>query len=105
MTRPSLEVADVFREYGPAYLEAFGEVTSPEQRRVLRDLVRCRTAVLGGHVAECDRCGHQRIAYNSCRNRHCPKCQGGARATWLEREAGYLLPVEYFHLVFTLPEG
>ncbi len=105
MTRPSLEVADVFREYGPAYLEAYGNVTSAEQRRVLRDLVRCRTAALGGHVEECDHCGHQRIAYNSCRNRHCPKCQGAARAAWLEREAASLLPVEYFHVVFTLPEG
>jgi hypothetical protein len=104
MTRSALEVADVFREYGSAYLEAYGDVTSPEQRRVLLDLQRCRTAALGGHVEECDHCGHRRNAYNSCRNRHCPKCQGGARAAWLEREAASLLPVEYFHLVFTLPE-
>src|SRR5262249_43843636 len=93
------------REYGEAYLEAYDDVTSTEQRRVLRDLQRCRTAELGGHVEECDCCGHQRIAYNSCRNRHCPKCQGGARAAWMEREALYLLPVEYFHVVFALPES
>jgi hypothetical protein len=70
---------------------------------VLRDLGRCRTAELGGHVQRCDDCGQECIAYNSCRNRHCPKCQGAARARWLEREAGYLLPVEYHHVVFTLP--
>jgi hypothetical protein len=105
MTESRLEVADVFREYGAAYLDAFGAVTSAEQRRVLRDLMRCRTAELGGHVEECDRCGHQRVAYNSCRNRHCPKCQAAARAAWLEREASYLLPAEYFHVVFTLPDS
>jgi Putative transposase/Transposase zinc-binding domain len=104
MTRPALEVADLVRQYGPAYLEAFGDVTSAEQRRVLRDLERCRTAALGGHVEVCDQCGHERIAYNSCRNRHCPKCQGAARAKWLEDRAGELLPVEYFHVVFTLPD-
>jgi hypothetical protein len=105
MTRPALEVADVLREYGSAYLEAYGDVTSAEQRRVLRDLQRCRTAALGGHVEECDCCGHRLVAYNSCRNRHCPKCQGCARAAWLDREATYMLPVEYFHVVFTLPEA
>src|SRR3954468_15838132 len=103
MTRPPLEVADVFREYGPAYLEAYGDSTSTEQRRVLRDLERCRTAALGGHVEECDRCGHQRIAYNSCRNRHCPKCQATAAAEWVEAREAELLPVEYAHVVFTLP--
>ncbi len=104
MTDPPLEAGDVIREYAAAYLDAFGAVTSMEQRRVLRDLMRCRTAELGGHVEECDQCGHRRIAYNSCRNRHCPKCQAAARAAWLEREASYLLPAEYFHVVFTLPE-
>ena len=75
MTDVSLEVADILRAYAPAYLGAFGDVTSSEQRRVMRDLMRCRTAALGGHVEECDQCGHRVIAYNSCRNRHCPKCQ------------------------------
>jgi Putative transposase/Transposase zinc-binding domain len=105
MRRPRLEVADVFREYGPAYLDTFGNITSAEQRRVLRDLTRCRTAELGGHVEACDRCGHRRIAYNSCRNRHCPKCQTAARAQWLDNRAAELLPVEYFHVVFTLPDS
>lgn len=105
MTKLSLEVADIFRAYTPAYLEAYGEVTSAEQRRVLRDLVRCRTALLGGHVEECDQCGHRVIAYNSCRNRHCPKCQAAARAAWLDKQADDLLGVEYFHVVFTLPNA
>jgi Putative transposase/Transposase zinc-binding domain len=105
MTEQRLEVADVFREYGAAYLDAFGAGTSAAQRRVLRDLARCRTAELGGHVEECDHCGHRRIAYNSCRNRHCPKCQATARAQWLEERAAELLPVEYFHVVFTLPDA
>ena len=104
MTIPALEVADVLRAYGPAYMGEFGDQLSSEQRRVLRDLVRCRTAELGGHVEECDRCGHRRIAYNSCRNRHCPKCQAAARARWLEERAAELLPVEYFHIVVTLPD-
>ena len=104
MTKPQLEVADVLRAYGPAYQEAFGDRLCGQQRRVLHDLVRCRTAELGGHVEECDRCGHRVIAYNSCRNRHCPKCQASARAHWLEGQAGHLLPVEYFHLVLTLPD-
>ena len=105
MTEPRLEVADVFREYGAAYLDAFGDIATTEQRRVLRDLTRCRTAELGGHVEECDHCGHRQIAYNSCRNRHCPKCQATVRAAWLEREASYLLATEYFHVVFTLPDA
>jgi hypothetical protein len=104
MNAPPVEVADVLRAYGPAYLEAFGDSLSAVQRRVLRDLVRCRTAELGGHVEQCDRCGHRRIAYNSCRNRHCPKCQGANRARWLDDRAAELLPVEYFHVVFTLPD-
>jgi hypothetical protein len=103
MIAPLLEVADVIRSYGAAYLDAYGDVTSTGQRRVLRDLTRCRTAALGGHVEACDECGHLQIAYNSCRNRHCPKCQGLACARWLEARAAELLPVEYFHVVFTLP--
>ncbi len=87
----------------PRFLDQFGDSLSSEQRRVLDDLARCRTAALGGHVEACDQCGHQRIAYNSCRNRHCPKCQGTAAAQWLDARAAELLPVEYFHVVFTLP--
>ncbi|MBY0458788.1 MAG: IS91 family transposase, partial [Gemmataceae bacterium] len=103
MTRPALEVADVLRAFGPAFAARYGHTVSPAQRHALRDLVRCRTAALGGHAEACDRCGHARVAYNSCRNRHCPKCQAGARAAWLRRQAADLLPVEYFHVVFTLP--
>ena len=103
MTAQPLELADILREYTPAFLDAYGATTSPEQRRVLRDLVRCRTAELGGHVEACDGCGHQRIAYNSCRNRHCPRCQAAARAEWLDQRAAELLNTEYFHVVFTLP--
>jgi hypothetical protein len=104
VTTPPLELADVLRAYGPAYLEAYGDTLSVAQRRALRDLVRCRTAELGGHVEACDQCGHRRIAYNSCRNRHCPKCQVATRARWLDERAAELLPVEYFHVVFTLPD-
>ena len=99
---PRLEVAEVFRQYAKDYLAKYG--ASPQQRRVLRDLQNCRTAVLGGHVEECDRCGHRKIAYNSCRNRHCPKCQGPARANWMRAREAELLPAPYFHVVFTLPE-
>jgi hypothetical protein len=103
MNRPIHELADVIRAFGPAFEQRYGHTTSWTQRRALRDLVRCRTAALGGHVEACDACGQVRIAYNSCRNRNCPKCQAAARAEWLERQAADLLPVEYFHLVFTLP--
>lgn len=103
MTVHRLEVADVFKQYGEAFLLKYGSVTSTEQRRVMRALVACRTQTLGGHVEACDRCGHQRISYNSCRNRHCPKCQASARAVWLQERAAELLPVPYFHIVFTLP--
>jgi hypothetical protein len=99
---PRLEVAEVFRQFAEDYLGKYG--TSPEQRRVLRDLQSCRTAALGGHVEECDHCGHQKIAYNSCRNRHCPKCQATARAHWMQAREAELLPTPYFHVVFTLPE-
>jgi hypothetical protein len=103
MTRHQLEVADVFREHATEYLERFGASLSTEQRRVLRDVTQCRTAALGGHIEACDACGHQRIAYNSCRNRHCPKCQGEARRKWLEQRSTELVSVPYFHVVFTLP--
>jgi hypothetical protein len=95
MTRPRLELAEVIRSCGDAFLDQYGATLSPEQRRTLRDIAACRTAALGGHVEECDRCGHRRIAYNSCRNRHCPKCQATAAAHWVEAQAADLLPVEY----------
>jgi hypothetical protein len=101
--RPAWEVADVIRTYGAEFLAHHGGWLTDSQRQALRELVRCRTAALGGHVERCGDCGHERIAYNSCRNRHCPKCQALTRARWLAREAGYLLPVEYYHVVFTLP--
>ncbi len=100
--RPPLEVADIFRQHG--YDFRLTHPLSPEQRQVMRAIERCRTAALGGHVEQCDTCGHQRIAYNSCRNRHCPKCQSLAKARWLQARLSELLPVEYFHVVFTLPE-
>ncbi len=100
-TRPALEVADVIREHGEAFRSRHR--LGSTQQQALRDLARCRTAALGGHVLRCLDCGHERIAYNSCRNRHCPKCQALSRAQWLDRQARHLLPVEYFHVVFTLP--
>jgi hypothetical protein len=103
MTPPRFEVADVIRAHGGEFLDTYGDTTSPEQRRALTDLARCRTAALGGHVEECDRCGHRQVAYNSCRNRHCPKCQAAEAARWVEDRAAELLPIEYFHVVFTLP--
>jgi hypothetical protein len=101
--RPLLEVADVIRSHGAAFLQKHGSHLTWTQKKALRDLAVCRTAALGGHVARCLDCGSERPAYNSCRNRHCPKCQALSRARWLERESGYLLPVEYHHVVFTLP--
>ena len=104
MNRAAVEVADVFRAYGPEYLAEFGDALSADQQRVLKNVAACRTAALGGHVERYNQCGHQRIAYNSCRNRHCPKCQASARAEWLDQQAADLLPVPYFHVVFTLPD-
>ncbi|MBI1312742.1 hypothetical protein GC176_15725 [bacterium] len=101
--RAALEVADVFRAGEAEFLARYGQQTSHEQYRVLRAVKQCRTAALGGHVQLCQGCGHQQIQYNSCRNRHCPKCQGMARARWLDQREAELLPVPYFHLVFTLP--
>ena len=101
--RPQWEVADVIREYGEEFLNKHGGHLTGTQKRALCDLSRCRTAALGGHVEGCLDCGHFRIAYNSCRNRHCPKCQALVRARWLARQAEHLLPVDYFHVVFTLP--
>src|SRR6516225_10755039 len=102
-TRPAVEVGEVMRQYGEALLAQYGSALTTDQRRALRALAACRTAALGGHVERCADCGHERIAYNSCRNRHCPKCQALARARWLDRQAAHLLPVEYHHVVFTLP--
>src|SRR5215510_16135669 len=98
---PPFEVADIVREYGEAFRAT--QHVSHEQARVLRALAQCRTAALGGHIEACEVCGTERICYNSCRDRHCPKCQGSARAKWLAAEQALLLPVPYFHLVFTLP--
>jgi Transposase zinc-binding domain len=104
MKAPALELADIFRIHGPAHCEAFGDSLSGDQRKALKDISVCRTAALGGYVRQCDRCDHREIAYRSCRNRHCSKCQAAARAAWLEQRAAELLPVEYFHAVFTLPQ-
>ena len=104
MRASGLEMADIFRQAGPDYRQQHAESLSRGQRRVMSAIERCRTAALGGHVEQCDRCGHQRIAYNSCRNRHCPKCQSLVRAQWLQDRRADLIPVDYFHVVFTLPE-
>lgn len=102
MNRPHWEVADIVRQHSDEYLARYG--ASVDQRRVLRAIANCRTAVLGGHIETCSACEHERIAYNSCRNRHCPKCQAAARAQWMQQREAELLPVPYFHVVFTLPE-
>jgi hypothetical protein len=100
MTERKLELADIFRSLDASFLDALPVA----QRRVVEDILACRTAALGGHLTQCDQCGYQQIAYNSCRDRHCPKCQAAARAEWMQARADELLPIEYFHLVFTLPE-
>ena len=100
---PALEVADIFRRHGEAFRQAHAGHLGRVERRVMGAITACRTAALGGHVEQCDDCGATRIAYNSCRNRHCPKCQGLARAQWLAERQAELLPVPYFHVVFTLP--
>ena len=104
MTRHRLEVADVFRVHEAEFMERFGGSLSIDQKRVFRAISVCRTKALGGHVEECKHCGHERNAYNSCRNRHCPKCQAMAAAKWTEARAAELLPIPYFHIVFTLPK-
>lgn len=101
--RSTIEVADIFRSAGPAYRAAHAGHLSLGQLKVMSAIEACRTAALGGHVEACSDCGHQRIAYNSCRNRHCPRCQGAAARAWLEAQEANLLPVGYFHVVFTLP--
>jgi hypothetical protein len=107
MPRPVLEVADIFRAHGPAWRAANLGHVSLGQLKVMSAIERCRTAALGGHVLRCENgaCGYTAIAYNSCRNRHCPKCQGAAAGEWMEARAAELLPVPYFHVVFTLPSA
>ena len=103
MSRPDLEVADIFRAHGPAWRCAQAGHLSLGQLKVMSAIERCRSAALGGHVLQCSACAHTQIAYNSCRNRHCPKCQASAAQRWLEARQADLLPVDYYHLVFTLP--
>jgi Putative transposase/Transposase zinc-binding domain len=101
--RPTLELADIFRAHGPAWREANAGHVSLDQLKVMSAIESCRTAALGGHVLRCEKCEHIQIAYNSCRNRHCPKCQGAAAQEWLAEREAELLPVPYFHVVFSLP--
>src|SRR5213079_604202 len=103
MFRPKLEVADIFRDHGAAWRAANAGHVSLDQLKVMSAIERCRTAALGGHVARCEDCSHTLIAYNSCRNRHCPKCQGAAAKEWLAEREAELLQVPYYHVVFTLP--
>jgi hypothetical protein len=105
MDRPTLTVGDIFRRYGEVYRHAAGRALATAQRRVMTAIASCRTAALGGHVEQCDRCGHTRVWYNSCRNRHCSSCQSLARATWIEDRTADLLDCEYFHVVFTVPQA
>jgi hypothetical protein len=104
VVRPTLEVADIVRAHGNEFRQTYAGTLSVGQKRVLRAIEQCRTAALGGHLEQCDQCGHERNAYNSCGDRHCPKCQSLARAKWLEKRQSELLQCEYFHVVFTLPE-
>jgi hypothetical protein len=103
VSRPALEIADIFRGHGPAWRQANAGHVSLDQLKVMSAIESCRTAALGGHVARCEKCSHTLIAYNSCRNRHCPKCQGAAAKQWLAEREAELLPVPYYHVVFTLP--
>ncbi|NOQ14987.1 MAG: IS91 family transposase, partial [Methyloprofundus sp.] len=101
LERPQLEVADIIHEYGDDYRQAHR--LSPMQHGVLNAISHCRTDILGGHIDQCNACGHQHIAYNSCRNRHCPKCQGMDNIRWVKERENELLPIQYFHVIFTLP--
>ncbi len=103
MSRPGLEVADIFRAFGPAWRRANAGHISLGQLKVMSAIERCRTEALGGQVPRCEKCAHEHVAYNSCRNRHCPKCQGKAAREWLAAREAELLPVPYFHVVFTVP--
>lgn len=103
MSRPTLEVADIFRRHGHVWRQSHHGHISLAQLKVMSAIESCRSAALGGHVLFCPACDHQQIAYNSCRNRHCPKCQASGAHRWLEARQVDLLPVDYYHLVFTLP--
>jgi hypothetical protein len=103
MPRPALEIADIFRDHGPAWRSANAGHVSLDQLKAMSAIERCRTAALGGHVLRCEKCSHTAISYNSCRNRHCPKCQATAAKEWLAEREAELLPVPYFHVVFSLP--
>src|SRR6266852_8595714 len=103
MARPALEIADIFRDHGPAWRQANAGHVSLGQLKVMSAIESCRTAALGGHVMRCEDCLHTQIAYNSCRNRHCPKCQGSQALAWMKQRKSELLDVPYFHVVFTLP--
>src|SRR4051795_1380611 len=103
MARPHLEVADIFAAHGDAYVARHRGHLSRGQLKVMSAIRACRTAALGGHVARCEACAHTEIAYNSCRNRHCPKCQAAAAKEWLPQSEAELLPVPYYHVVFTVP--
>ena len=105
MKRPPFEVADIIRKAGGRFMERYGKFLSWPQVKVLQAIERCRTAALGGHRDQCDHCSHQAISYNSCRNRHCPKCQTNARDQWLAARQQELLPVNYYHVVFSLPHA
>src|SRR5260370_7866844 len=105
MTAPALELADIFRVHGPAFLTTFVDSLTTQQKKALRDISLCRTAALGGHVEQCDECGHRTISYCSCRNRHCPKCGSANRAASLQQPAHALLPLPHFHPLFTLPQS
>jgi len=103
MSRPTVEVADILRAQGSNFLDRYQKSFDFQQLKAFRAIQRCRTAALGGHVDACPKCGHQAISYNSCRNRHCPKCQTQARERWLAAREGELLATRYFHVVFTVP--
>ena len=103
MGRAALEVADIFRTHGPAWRQAQHDHLSLQQLQVMSAIEQCRSAALGGHVLRCEGCGTDLISYNSCRNRHCPKCQSRAAQRWLQARQADLLPVDYYHVVFTLP--
>lgn len=105
MTEHRPEVADVFRQHGQEFLERWGHALSWQQIKALRDIGACQTWMLGAHVKQCDSCAHRATAFDSCRNRHCPKCQSTDRDKWLERTSAELLPAPYSHVVFTLPKG
>ena len=104
MNRPQIEVADIIRQYGEAFLARYGHTLNGTQHRALRAIELCRTAALGGHLIQCDQCAHQEQAYNSCRNRHCPKCHGATQAAWLKDRQGEILQTPYVHGIFTLPQ-